>query len=510
MKTLLLAITALPVFMNEMSFAQAGNLDPTFNKQGFVTISVGTSSSASGLAVQPDGKIVAVGNSSNGTNNDIVLLRYKPNGKPDLSFGSGGKVITDLGGNESAYSTTVLANGKILVAGGKEADFLLLRYNKNGSLDSSFGTNGITVTDFDNEEETAFSMALQADGKIVLGGSSEYDNRFVMARYKANGAPDLSFGINGKAVLHFHTFYYVNCHAVAVQNDGKIVAAGMGPKKSDFLVVRLNSNGSLDSSFGKSGKAVTDISTFDRGNGMAIFPNGDIIVAGSSANPPDYTYFSLMKYSTNGQVDKSFGNKGNIQTYFFDDYNWAYDQAAFAVLIQADGKIMAAGTEYGNFHFAIARYQSNGKLDTSFGNNGKVITYEGESVAALAQQQDGKIIAAGSASNGGIIIARYIADDTLSSKLKDGLALRSSENGNFKTVKVYPNPVQSVLNVQFNNLSSSLKTINIYTSDGRLLRIKSVVTNTQLDMKSLTPGTYLIKINDEKGNELYYGKVIKE
>jgi len=119
MKTLLLAITALPVFMNEMSFAQAGNLDPTFNKQGFVTISVGTSSSASGLAVQPDGKIVAVGNSSNGTNNDIVLLRYKPNGKPDLSFGSGGKVITDLGGNESAYSTTVLANGKILVAGGK-------------------------------------------------------------------------------------------------------------------------------------------------------------------------------------------------------------------------------------------------------------------------------------------------------------------------------------------------------------------------------------------------------
>jgi len=162
-----------------------GPLDVSFDPGAGADLTVVTT------AIQPDGKILVVGNSSNGLNGDIVLVRYKSNGRTDFSFGLGGKVITDLRGNESANSTAVLANGKILVAGSFDSDFVLLRYNKNGSLDSSFGTNGVTVTNFDsNDADIAYSLAVQADGKIVLAGSSDYDNRILLARYKTNGAPD--------------------------------------------------------------------------------------------------------------------------------------------------------------------------------------------------------------------------------------------------------------------------------------------------------------------------------
>ncbi len=373
---------------------------------GKVTTGIGSGAAeASSVAVQSDGKIVAAGYSNNGSNNDFALARYNADGSLDTSFSSDGKVSTAIGSyGDEAQAIAIQPDGKIVAAGysnnGSNDDFALARYNVNGTLDTSFSSDGKVTTDIGSgEEDIAYAVAVQSDGKIVAAGYS--GSAFALVRYTADGSLDTGFDTDGKVTTAIGTNDNT-AYALAVQSDGKIVAAGYSG--SEFALVRYTANGSLDTSFGTGGKVTTAIgSIIDTVRAVAIQSDGKIVVAGNSDNGSDDD-FALARYTADGSLDTSFSSDGKLTT----DFGSNDVDRAYAVAVQSDGKIVAAG--YGNHDdFALARYTADGSLDTSFGAGGKVTTDLGSGdveALAMALQPDGKIVAAGF-SGDDFALARY-------------------------------------------------------------------------------------------------------
>src|SRR5215213_1161685 len=269
----------------------SGDLDTTFDTDGKVTTTVGNSmSEAFAVALQPDGKFVAAGYANNASNRDFALVRYEVNGALDVSFGTGGKVTTDTGGADNEIlAVAIQADGKIVAAGyssnGADDDFTLARYNANGTLDSSFGTGGIVKTNFNNSFDYSEAVLIQTDGKIVAAGysfnGSFYD--FALARYNSDGSLDTSFDEDGKVSTSINNFD--SAYAVAIQTDGKIVAAGETgtATNSDFALVRYNADGTLDTSFDTDGKVSTSIGSGNEfAEALLIQSSGKIVAAGHS------------------------------------------------------------------------------------------------------------------------------------------------------------------------------------------------------------------------------------
>jgi uncharacterized delta-60 repeat protein len=237
---------------------------------------------ADAVVVQPNGKIVAAGTAQYVIDNrffrqDFALARYNVDGTLDSTFGVGGQVLTDFGGValEEGLGVALQPNGKIVVAGRSRGDFALARYDTDGSLDGSFGTGGKVFTDFGGTLETARDVAVQPDGKIVAAGPG------ALARYNVDGSLDSSFGTGGKVLTG-------GVNAVAVHPNGTIVAAGAaaGVGGPDFAVLRYGKDGSLDGSFGTGGIVLTDFGRDDRGHAVAIQPDGTIVVAGVTGGRP--------------------------------------------------------------------------------------------------------------------------------------------------------------------------------------------------------------------------------
>jgi uncharacterized delta-60 repeat protein len=408
-------LAALVVLLVGPAQATPGDLDPSFGTGGKVTTPFGTRfDEVDGLALQPDGKIVAAGYVEPlSTGEDFGLARYNPDGSLDTSFGSGGKVTTSFGSDRD-YATQVVVqpDGKIVAAGralvGPVAtgvyEFGLARYNPDGSLDSGFGTGG-KVTTAIGTYDIARGLALQADGKIVVSGytySAGFSTaQFALARYNPNGSLDTSFGTAGTVRTQIGTTYDFGA-GLAIQPDGKIVVTGYSNNGSnyDFAVVRYNPDGSLDSTFGTGGKVTTPVGTLG-GNAYAvgIQADGKIVVSGQ-ANAAGDSDFALVRYNPDGSLDSSFGTGGKVTTPIGPSYDNAY-----ALRLQPNGKIVVAGwhrvtgapTYY--YSFAVARYTSNGSLDTSFGTGGLITTpfgpYDNYAVD-LVVQPDGKIVVGGS------------------------------------------------------------------------------------------------------------------
>ena len=257
------------------------------------------------------------------------------------------------------------------------------------------------TTAFSTNWDVARAVALQSDGKIVAAGESLTGSSFdfALARYNADGSLDTSFGSGGKVTTDFAS-NFDTALAVTVQSDGKILAAGERSDGShfDFALARYNADGSLDSSFGSGGKVTDSIGPgSDAIQDIALQPDGKIVVAGFSTAAATSDDFALARYNANGTLDTSFGSGGHVVTVFDTDYDDAY-----AVLLQPDGKIAAVGAA-GNatgtqYFFALARYNADGSPDSSFGSGGKVTTAIGskdDEAFAGALQPDGKIVAGG-------------------------------------------------------------------------------------------------------------------
>jgi uncharacterized delta-60 repeat protein len=344
-----------------------GSLDPVFDGDGKVTAGGGA-----GVAIQPNGRIVTVRGG-----NDFEVARYRRDGSLDPTFGGDGKVITDLGPSpEDAWDVVIQADGKIVVAGTRfegdllVGDFAVVRYNPDGTLDADFGSGGIVLTQLQGE---AFAVALQDDGRIVLAGTSalsgvSYD--IALVRYEADGTLDTSFDGDGIAIVDLDSDAGDVATDVALQSDGKFVVAGWvdpkGPEVGgDFLLARFNPDGSLDTQgldpyldapFGVGGWVTTD---FDAGDeeawAVAIESGGKIVVGGRTGVNPDETPsdFALARYNVDGSLDQTFGSGGKLTTEFETG-----DNGIGGLAIQADGAIVAAGRGRigGVRQFALARY----------------------------------------------------------------------------------------------------------------------------------------------------------
>lgn len=373
-----------------------GALDPTFGNGGKVT-TAGPLISAMDVAIQPDGKIIAVGGSQ-GPTSDVAVVRYNASGSLDAGFGAGGIVMMDFGGYDYAHAVAVQSDGKIVVAGftgmpTAPYDFLVLRYNSNGTLDTSFGTGGKVVTDI-SDSDWASSIAIQTDGKILVAGAADlnespFGETLAIVRYDPNGVPDGTFGTNGKVLTPTGPYSFP---AVAIDTAGKIVAA------SGNTIVRLYANGSSDQAFGVGGRATYN---YVGARAVAIQADGRIVIAGG-------LYFRVARLNADGTPDTAFGPTG-LGYISIEDLGYV---DAYAVVIQVDGRIVVAGEIGGDF--GLVRYNPNGTRDMSFGTAGVVRTNfggAGEGARGVAIDSDQRIIAAGVARDGqqsDFGLARYL------------------------------------------------------------------------------------------------------
>jgi len=404
-----------------------GVLDTSFNSpNGFIIQPIGSGNDdGRSLAIQPDGKILLGGTCSR----DFCIARFDSNGTLDTSFGTGGKVIQFIGpDSDIGNSLAIQPDGKILLGGYcfrnvSSYDFCIARFNSNGTLNTSFGDSGIIIQPIGSGWDLGFSLGIQPDGKILLGGHVDrgisWD--FSIARFNSDGTLDTSFGDSGKVIRRIgSSLGYV--HSLAIQPDRKILLGGYCriSGNSDFCIARFNSDGTLDNSFGSpNGYIIQPIgSSDDYGQSLAIQPNGKILLGGRCSNGSNFD-FCIARFNPNGTLDTTFGTGGKV----IQDIGSSDDNGQ-SLAIQPDGKILLGGicSNGSNDDFCIARFNSDGSLDTTFGNGGKVIQYIGAGFS-LAIQPDGKILLGGycrGVSNFDFCIARFNSNGTLDNSFGTG------------------------------------------------------------------------------------------
>jgi uncharacterized delta-60 repeat protein len=377
---------------------------------------VGKNDQARDVAVQPDGKIVTAGFSSNSNSNPVVsVARQLSNGSLDTAFGNNGRVALNDGLTQSeAYAVDIQPDGKILVAG-RHSEFsiysgsiFVVRLNADGSFDNTFGTGGKVIINL-FPDFVVYDMELQTDGKIVLAGSSlrmvgdgvfNYD--MMAARLNPNGSPDAGFGTNGVFTLvtgGINSPEHEQARALSIQPDGKIILAGTH-------LLRLNPNSTVDATF-----SATPVPLPFTATDMKLQPDGKLVMSGATGLD-----FALTRYKSDASIDTNFGNNG-VATLDFGGTD-----SANAVYLEPNGDITAGGSTLGGnpFYrrFALARFKPNGAPDSTFGNGAKVITdFGGDAeIFGLARQSDGKTVAAGYAKvsiDRDFAVARYFSQNTL-------------------------------------------------------------------------------------------------
>lgn len=430
----------------------AGALDLSFNSTGYV---LAGPSSAQAVTIQPlNGDILATGEVyPTSTGGDFRVVALTPSGALDSSFGSGGSVTTDFAGKEDRpQAMAVMSDGRIVVAGWADTgtgkvkgypvynyDFAVARYLPSGALDTSFGTGGKVTTNIStysstdtlNKQDVANAVVIQDDGKIVVGGYSYTalgTKEGVLVRYNTNGTLDTSFGQSGVVQINLPNFTSDGVWGLAIWRDpttgtDKIVTMEAPKTSSGYsvAVARYNLDGSLDASFGTNGRTVTTVPGVSLGDwGMALQSDGSVVVTGyyqySNGNPQD-TF--LLRYTAAGVLDSTFGNNG------ITVFDAGGSDVGYSVAIQpSDGKILVAGySSLTNGSAFVARFQTGGTIDTTFGTNGEALntfTNAGSSFHGLAVQSDGKIVAVGSATSTSgktttynFLIARFQGDTTI-------------------------------------------------------------------------------------------------
>lgn len=498
-----------------LTFSQAGSLDASFGNNGvssYCVVDTGPVNTIFDAGLQSTGKIITY-NIVNGAT-VASLIRFNSNGSLDTTFGVNG--VYNYENSQPPFiqvgyypiQMVIQPDDKIIFMGLQQNDtfgnaYWVTRVLPNGALDTSFNGTGYKDVTFGSVQDRATCVALQEDGKILLGGTSGSTAQFFsVARLNSDGSYDSSFGTGGKVQIPFSgSESFVE--SMAIQPDGKIVLGGytVGGAK-DFALARINSNGNLDTSFGVNGKVVTDLlvsySTIIRD--ILIEPDGKIIVSGNYSFEVD-SRFCLMRYNANGSVDTSFGTNGLVvdTTHYSNSIN--------SIARQVDGKIVTAGNVFSS-SFIISRYNNNGTIDTTFGTNGYVnaMPDTGSGAVKVLLQPDNKIVAVGAS-------ITYFNDDEPNILCTSIVRLNPGtlSVGEFdeKGVVVYPNPTADG-KIFFTNQEGKFSTVSVVNSLGEVVvkPFDCAQGNNSVDLSGMADGVYLLLLEGDGVRKT--AKVMKE
>lgn len=494
MKTLIYIFTILFLFSTK-SFAQDGILDNTFGTNGIVkTVSL---QEAFEMVIQPDDKIIVVG-SVNNTTTDMAIARYNANGSLDNTFGTNGIVTIDFNnGNDDASAVVLQQDGKIVVVGRAQQssansnyDIAAIRLLPNGTLDNTFATNGKFQLDVDGYAyDYALDVALQNDGKIVIvamAGTNMF-NKNAVIRLNTNGTLDNSF--DGDGILKAFSYpggIMSSIHSVAIQQDGKILIGGSNT--NNFAVARLNSNGSTDNTYATNGGiTIPEMATESK---IYLQDDGKLLCTYSNITS---TTVVVVRLNSNGSLDAGFGNNGKVVTQIgtASTYNYGRD-----LVVQPDGKIIVCGStnlSSSNSDYLLVRYLPNGTIDNTFGATGNGIvttsvgTTDDDRGKSVRLQSNGKIVVAGSTCTGScdFVLLRYNNTNTLSI---------NQLTGNNVSFSVYPNPS----NGKFTIVSENNSIFYLTDITGKLIKTITVENGTKVIQETLNPGVYFL-INSKTG-----------
>ncbi|MBC7885836.1 MAG: T9SS type A sorting domain-containing protein [Saprospiraceae bacterium] len=420
-----------------------GDLDNSFNNTGYRLIDLQmTEDVGKSLALQSNGKIVIAGWVHNGANFDIGLIRNNPDGSVDNGFGNSGKLIINMGSTEFGMVVKILPGDKILLVSrrynGINSDIALMRFLPDGMTDTSFGVNGLSTMDFSGSHEYPYDCVLLNDGSIVVAGDSEKSGYsvFFAAKFSKDGVPVSTFGNNGFVAYQVGTDHN-GVSSVKVQTDGKIVIGGYAYEGSE-------------------------------------------------------TSFALVRLSSDGTPDHTFGSGGSVTTDIRDGSEYISD-----IMIQNDGKILVSGVGRGlvsNSDFAIARYLADGSSDMSFGVNGLVFTDFGNTdmAANILPVSDDRFMIAGNADNVNLVMARYHNNQPSSShELIESI------------FNIYPNPAKSMVNIKLSEFGNDPVSIVLKNSEGSSVKLLSAEPLTEEIIQVALPenlpsGTYFISLSQNQ------------
>lgn len=513
MKFKLLFLIAALGFFQQNLMAQAGTLDGDFDGDGRVTTAIlSGENKAQSVAVQPNGYIVVAGStisSGAGASTNYALVRYRPDGSLDNTFSLNGKADFGIAtaAADDAEEVAILPNGKILVAGNSAAAtgtvFSALLLNSDGtSFDVSFGNNGKLL--LENVDFIFSSLAMQPDGKIVAVGHSNNGQNFdfKVLRLNADGSLDNTFSGDGQMVIPVVTGANDFAEAVALQSDGKIVIVGTStsPNRS-IAMVRLLSNGLIDNSFSFDGKLTTLIGASTDGRAVLIQPDGKIVAAGHSAEVfGGPKDMVLARYNTDGTLDPTFHTDGRRTIALLGD------DLGTDVLHQSDGKLLLIGASGLENGMTAVRLLPNGSLDGSFGDNGVAVANFDEfaGAAQAAFTPNNRLVIAGyakgSVSNTDFALSQFLL----------GLIVDVEDLGQSNTRLIYPNPIENQAVFQYELPQNGEVTIALFDLQGRQMHsfLTNEIRNAGKNIETLefpieTPsGTFFLQLKTDAGSAM--------
>ena len=517
-------------------YLQDGEIDSSFGDNGKVFTDFGYDYElATGIALSSDNKIIVGGYGSIGFLNikyDVLVSKYKMNGSLDSTFGNNGKTIKSFGYDENIYSTIIQDDDKIVLSGNTTSDLLVSRFNSNGEADLSFGVNGAVTTDF-FDREFGRSSAIQKDGKILLAGFKNLSHpQFIMDRYLSNGQLDLSFGNQGKVVRDIPGGDE-RIYSIGLQRDGKIIVGGvsgvtLSASNENITLLRYNIDGTLDASFGESGMIITSFEGVNtRVQSILISPDNKITIVGTSYEKDSYGAldFVLARYSENGNIDSSFGIDGKV----ISDFGGFETNATG--LLQPDGKTVVTGmttnlieTEY---KLALARYNGDDPDRNKYvrikhwlhhhgitwedkpnnlinyysiqsSTNGNAFT----EVARIFSNHYGGIQTYTAANNATANYRVAAVSNTGNITYSNTLTLTATP-----TIILYPNPAKN--NLQIQGLPAGITKLTVTDLSGNTSIIATTNSTVySINIAQLTSGNYLLHI--KTANEVITKQFIKE
>lgn len=524
MKKITLGFFVLFTLLFNNSFAQLGSIDPSYGVNGFVTNDFGSNYDwARDILLQPDGKIILLGQTDINSTTDIAMARLNSDGTPDLSFNSTGISVQDLSNSqELPHEILLQPDGKILVCGKTvfvnnpipTEDFFIARFNADGTPDLSFNNQGFNSVDFGNLQNYGYHMALDASGRIVLVGMG-YNSNFTVIqaeayRFNNDGSKDTTFAISGNYIYPQNFGEESTFRRVAVQNDGKIVISGRFKGSSgsyDALVIRLKDDGSPDSTFSSDGLALIDIGSYDEEvTAMQLQPDGKILIAGRYQDPVGSTAQAFVcRVLPNGSPDVTFGT--NAISLAQSSTGFAMDYITDMVL-HPNGNIFLGGYSTdpaSNYSFSFFGFNDGGAALSAFGNNGSIVhPYQSQTVTGtgMAMQADFKIVACGIASPSGIFGS---PSDFISIRIIGDMTTSSPALAQKKHLEIYPNPAKNQI---FFPAGFSFDRIEILDVNGLLVSSLNQGSKTSLDLSHLNPGCYTLRCTSTK--EVLLSKFIKQ